>query len=136
MAHNLLLAEYFAMPPVTRAYTTACVLTTLAVQLDLLTPFDIYFNPVLVFERGQIWRLVTSFCFFGQLGFHFLFNLIFAYRYIFNFAIIVFRLCWLNFVLLHYILVTCTLDTAKCWKTIPIPGEPPIWFSCAFSAVY
>lgn len=69
------------MPPVTRAYTTACVLTTLAVQLDLITPFQLYFNPDLILRHYQLWRLVTNFMFFGTIGFNFLFNMIFTYRY-------------------------------------------------------
>lgn len=31
MAYQTLLQEYMLIPPVTRAYTTACVITTLAV---------------------------------------------------------------------------------------------------------
>ncbi|XP_037091559.1 derlin-2-like [Pollicipes pollicipes] len=81
MAHQALLAEYLEMPPVTRAYTTACVLTTLAVQLDLVSPFQLYFNPRLILTRYQFWRLVTTFLFFGPVGFTFLFNLVFTYRY-------------------------------------------------------
>uniref|UniRef100_A0A1I7WAX9 Derlin n=1 Tax=Heterorhabditis bacteriophora TaxID=37862 RepID=A0A1I7WAX9_HETBA len=72
---------YLDMPPVTRAYTTACVLTTLAVQLEFVTPFHLYFNWELIAKRYQIWRLITSFCFFGSFGFSFLFNMIFTYRY-------------------------------------------------------
>ncbi|CAC5357837.1 DERL2_3 [Mytilus coruscus] len=73
--------EYMQMPPVTRAYTTACVITTIAVQLDIITPFQIYFNPDLIFRKFQVWRLVTNFMYFGPIGFNFLFNMIFAYRY-------------------------------------------------------
>ncbi|KAL4223913.1 Derlin-2 [Mactra antiquata] len=73
--------EYMQMPPMTRTYTTACVLTTLAVQLDVVTPFQIYFNPELIFKHYQVWRLVTNFLYFGPIGFNFLFNLIFTYRY-------------------------------------------------------
>jgi len=68
------------IPPITRAYTTACILTTTAVQLDIVTPFQLYFNPALVL-KGQIWRLFTNFMFFGTFGFNFLFNMIFTYRY-------------------------------------------------------
>lgn len=73
--------EYMQMPPMTRTYTTACVLTTLAVQLDVITPFQIYFNPDLIFRNYQLWRLITNFLYFGPIGFNFLFNLIFTYRY-------------------------------------------------------
>ncbi|XP_044145695.1 derlin-2-like [Bufo gargarizans] len=69
------------VPSVTRAYTTACFLTTAAVQMELVSPFQIYFNPDLIFKRLQIWRLVTNFLYFGELSFSFLFNMVFTYRY-------------------------------------------------------
>ncbi|KAI2804810.1 hypothetical protein BLOT_003798 [Blomia tropicalis] len=72
---------YLSMPPVTRVYSTACVLTTLAVHLELITPFQLYFNPYLIFQKFQVWRLVTTFLFFGSFGFNFMFNIIFTYRY-------------------------------------------------------
>ena len=82
MAFQTLIRQaYFEMPPVTRAYTTACVLTTLSVQLDLLSPFQLYFNPILVWKSYQLWRLLTTFLFFGTFGFNFFFNMIFTYRY-------------------------------------------------------
>lgn len=73
--------EYMQMPVITRAYTTACILTTIAVQLDLVSPFQLYFNPDLIIHRYQFWRLLTTFLFFGTFGFNFLFNIIFTYRY-------------------------------------------------------
>ncbi|EFA08946.1 derlin-2 [Tribolium castaneum] len=81
MAYQTLRNEYLHMPPVTRAYTTACVITTLAVQLELASPFQLYFNPILILKQGQLWRLVTTFLFFGTFGFNFFFNMIFTYRY-------------------------------------------------------
>ncbi|XP_037536097.1 derlin-2-like [Nematolebias whitei] len=73
--------EYFHIPVVTRTYTTACVLTTAAVQLEVVRPFQLYFNPELVIRSCQIWRLITGFLFFGSLGFGFIFNITFLYRY-------------------------------------------------------
>ncbi|CAD6215855.1 GSCOCG00000671001-RA-CDS [Cotesia congregata] len=81
MALRSLRQEYLQIPTVTRAYTTACVLTTLAVQLDLVSPFQLYFNPILIVHQYQIWRLVTTFLYFGTVGFNFFFNMIFTYRY-------------------------------------------------------
>nr|XP_055024610.1 stromelysin-3 [Misgurnus anguillicaudatus] len=78
---NSVTQEYMQIPAVTRAYTTACVLTTAAVQLEFITPFQLYFNPDLILRRYQVWRLITNFLFFGPLGFSFLFNMIFLYRY-------------------------------------------------------
>ncbi|KAG9341452.1 hypothetical protein JZ751_019262 [Albula glossodonta] len=81
MAYQTFRQEYFQIPVVTRAYTTACVLTTAAVQLELITPFQLYFNPDLILKHYQVWRLMTNFLFFGPVGFNFLFNMIFLYRY-------------------------------------------------------
>ncbi|XP_037014612.1 derlin-3 isoform X4 [Artibeus jamaicensis] len=81
MAWQGLAAEFLQVPAVTRVYTTACVLTTAAVQLELLSPFQLYFNPHLVFRKFQIWRLLTNFLFFGPLGFSFFFNMLFVFRY-------------------------------------------------------
>ncbi|XP_030150821.1 derlin-2 isoform X5 [Lynx canadensis] len=60
MAYQSLRLEYLQIPPVSRAYTTACVLTTAAVQLELITPFQLYFNPELIFKHFQALRLDTS----------------------------------------------------------------------------
>ncbi|XP_075220931.1 derlin 2 isoform X1 [Lycorma delicatula] len=81
MAYQTFRQEYLQMPVVTRAYTTACVITTLAVQLDLVSPFQLYFNPILILKQYQVWRLLTTFLFFGTVGFNFFFNMIFTYRY-------------------------------------------------------
>lgn len=76
-------------------------------QLELLSPFQLYFNPHLVFRKFQVrrpdpgtcqpgpgppaphltstptslqvWRLITTFLFFGPLGFGFFFNMLFVY---------------------------------------------------------
>ncbi|XP_045391046.1 derlin-3 isoform X3 [Lemur catta] len=54
MAWRGLAAEFLQVPAVTRTYTAACVLTTAAVQLELLSPFQLYFNPHLVFRKFQV----------------------------------------------------------------------------------
>lgn len=50
-------------------------------QLDLVSPFQLYFNPNLILKKYQLWRLISTFLFFGNLGFNFFFNMIFTYRY-------------------------------------------------------
>lgn len=88
MAYQTFRQEYMQMPVVTRAYTTACVITTLAVvrvkfvikfliiaylcvfrsvgsytnsqylyfqQLDLVSPFQLYFNPILIVKQYQVY---------------------------------------------------------------------------------
>uniref|UniRef100_A0A182W5E2 Derlin n=1 Tax=Anopheles minimus TaxID=112268 RepID=A0A182W5E2_9DIPT len=81
MAYQTIRQEYLQIPIVTRVYSTACIITTLSVHLDIVTPFQLYFNPKLIFEHYQLWRICTTFLFFGTFGFNFLFNMIFTFRY-------------------------------------------------------
>uniref|UniRef100_A0A3B3ZGT4 Derlin 2 n=1 Tax=Periophthalmus magnuspinnatus TaxID=409849 RepID=A0A3B3ZGT4_9GOBI len=55
--------KYLQIPVVTRAYTTACVLTTAAVQLEIITPFQLYFNPDLILRNYQV--LLLDMCTFS-----------------------------------------------------------------------
>jgi len=66
---------------VTRVYTTACILLTLATNGELISQYQIYLNPYLVVERHEYWRLLTSFMYAGPIGFGMVFNLLFTYRY-------------------------------------------------------
>ncbi|KAA6420069.1 MAG: derlin- -like isoform 2, partial [Trebouxia sp. A1-2] len=68
---------YKQLPPVTRAYITLCVLTTAGCALEVITPFNIYFNARLIFQKGEVWRLLTTFMFFGSLGLDFVFHMFF-----------------------------------------------------------
>lgn len=78
---QVLMDQYFLnVPVVTRTYVAACVLTTLAVELKVFSPLTLYFNPTLIL-RGQVWRLLTTFTYFGSLGFNFFFNMLFTVRY-------------------------------------------------------
>lgn len=36
--------------------------------LQIISPFNIYFNARLIFQKGEVWRLLTNFMFFGSLG--------------------------------------------------------------------
>ena len=40
-----------------------------------------YFNTNLIFRRGELWRLVTNFFFFGNLGLDFVFHMFFLVKY-------------------------------------------------------
>lgn len=71
---------YFAMPVVTRSYATACFLTTLACQLEIVTLFQLYFNLDLILQ-GEVWRLVTNFLYFGNFNLDFIFHMFFLMRY-------------------------------------------------------
>lgn len=50
-------------------------------HLDLVSPLQLYFNPTLIVRKFQIWRLATTFLYFGTIGISFFFNMVFTYRY-------------------------------------------------------
>ena len=73
--------RYWEIPAVSRAYLTVSCVLTAACALDVVSPFSLYFNWRLIFQRGQVWRLVTNFLFFGQIGLDFFFHMYFLARY-------------------------------------------------------
>jgi hypothetical protein len=48
-----------------------------------VSPFSLYYNWELVFGQGQIWRLVTSYLFFGVFSIDFLFHMYFLVGHIY-----------------------------------------------------
>eukprot|EP00039_Didymoeca_costata_P018948 m.335650 g.335650 ORF g.335650 m.335650 type:complete len:247 (-) comp17643_c0_seq1:779-1519(-) len=72
---------YFQTPVITRSYATACFLTTLASQLEIVSPLHLYFNTELIFRQGQYWRLITNFLYFGDFNLDFVFHMFFLIRY-------------------------------------------------------
>ena len=50
-------------PPVTKYFLGAIITTNLAVKLNYLNVLQLYFNPKLIIEKGQIYRIFTSFLF-------------------------------------------------------------------------
>jgi Derlin-2/3 len=36
--------------------------------MQIITPFNIYFNWKLIFQKYELWRLFTNFFYFGSLG--------------------------------------------------------------------
>ena len=68
------------IPPISRLYLTGAFLTTAACAVDIISPFSLYFNWELVVGQGQIWRLLTSYLFFGVFSIDFLFHMYFLVR--------------------------------------------------------
>lgn len=71
---------FFELPPITRTYLVICVACTALCALDVLSPFHLYYNWLAI-VRGQTWRLLTSFCYFGNAGLNFFLNMAFLLRY-------------------------------------------------------
>lgn len=72
---------YMDIPPISRYYLTGAFLTTAACAVDIISPFSLYFNWELVVGQGQVWRLLTSYLFFGVFSIDFLFHMYFLVRY-------------------------------------------------------
>lgn len=72
---------YKSLPIITRFYITLSFFTTAACALEIITPFNVYFNAHLIFKKGEIWRLFTNFFFFGNLGLDFVFHMFFLVKY-------------------------------------------------------
>ena len=65
------------IPVISRLYFTGAFLTTAGCALDIISPFSLYFNFDLIFFQGQIWRLITTYLFFGMFSIDFLFHMYF-----------------------------------------------------------
>ena len=74
--NNFSLQEsYMQIPPVTRAWLTGVVAVTVGSRFGLVPLSNLALDLGLVFQRLQLWRLVTSFFFLGPLDLSWLINL-------------------------------------------------------------
>jgi len=72
---------YSNMPIITKSYMSACLVTTLAVHLDLVNVLMLYLNFGLVYNNFELWRLVTNFLYFGPFGLGYVFHMVFLVRH-------------------------------------------------------
>jgi len=76
------MAWYLEIPVVSRIYVTSAFLTTVGCAMDLFNPFHLYYNFDLIVFQGQVWRLFSSFLYFGMFNnLDFLLHLFFMVRY-------------------------------------------------------
>lgn len=75
-------AQYYqSLPPVSKFFGVACLLTTSALYLNLYDPYNIALFYKDVFKRFQVWRLITNFFFLGPFSPFFAIRLIMIARY-------------------------------------------------------
>jgi Derlin-2/3 len=72
---------YQSLPPISKAYGTACLAATTAFQLGLLNPLYISLIHKEAFSHFQVWRLVTNFFFLGKFSINFGIRLLMIARY-------------------------------------------------------
>ncbi|KAI9757757.1 MAG: hypothetical protein M1815_000094 [Lichina confinis] len=81
-AHHFPLETWFYdLPVCTRWWTTATVAASILVQCHIVTPFQLFYSFRAVFIKGQYWRLLTTFLYFGPLSLDLLFHVFFLQRY-------------------------------------------------------
>ncbi|KAJ2776170.1 hypothetical protein H4R18_005808 [Coemansia javaensis] len=72
---------YRQLPVFTRAYATAVVAVTLALQLQWVTPYQLFHSSRATFGGGEYWRLATTFLFLGEFSLNWVLNVYFIVRY-------------------------------------------------------
>ncbi|MBA0594203.1 hypothetical protein Gorai_011118, partial [Gossypium raimondii] len=72
---------YKSLPPITKAYGTICLMTTVASHLGLYRLENIALIHELVFSEFQVWRLLTNFFFLGNFSMNFGIRLLMIARY-------------------------------------------------------
>ncbi|KAL5572524.1 hypothetical protein UlMin_022121 [Ulmus minor] len=75
-------AEFYnSLPPISKAYGTACLLTTVGYQLGLYDYTHIALYYPYVIYKVQVWRLITNFFFLGGFSINFGIRLLMIARY-------------------------------------------------------
>lgn len=78
MAQRDALGWFDEIPFVSKVYLTTSLAITTACFLDFVSPLTLYYNFDLIFQKGQYWRLITSYFFFGTFSLDFLFHVYFV----------------------------------------------------------
>ncbi|OHS94635.1 Derlin-1 [Tritrichomonas foetus] len=67
--------------PVTKCLLCICIVLSLLVSLGILYPFDLFFSMKMIRKYHQIWRILTSFFYFGDFSAGMVFQLISFVQY-------------------------------------------------------
>mmetsp|Transcript_19453 Transcript_19453/g.29530 ORF Transcript_19453/g.29530 Transcript_19453/m.29530 type:complete len:240 (-) Transcript_19453:1527-2246(-) len=118
-----LMSWYMEIPVVSRTYFTGAFLTTAACAVDIISPFSLYFNWSLIFKEGQVWRLVTTYLFFGMFSIEFLFDMFFLVRYCRLLEEGDFRGRTANFVYMMLFGIICITAVAPFANSVPFLGK-------------
>jgi Derlin-2/3 len=67
-------------PKITKLITLFCASISILTWLNIVSPLYLYINYELIFKKFEIWRIFTSFFFFGKLSTSSLFHIIIFFR--------------------------------------------------------
>jgi Derlin-2/3 len=70
-----------SIPPITRIWAGLAVGTALAEYVHVVSEYQLWFSFRLVFQKLELWRVLTCFVYFGPFGLDFIFHLFFFMRY-------------------------------------------------------
>ncbi len=73
--------ELESIPPITKLWAGLAVGAALAEHVHFVSQYQMWFSFRLVFQKLELWRLVTCFIYFGPFGIDFIFHLFFFMRY-------------------------------------------------------
>lgn len=76
-----------SLPPITRAWFLASLLTTCLVSFGMLSAFRVVWVWPMVWEKFELWRLVTPFVYFGGFSFAFVINMYLLVQYSRNYEV-------------------------------------------------
>ncbi|EDQ89381.1 uncharacterized protein MONBRDRAFT_37095 [Monosiga brevicollis MX1] len=144
---------YNGLPIVTKTLFTSVLVTTLAGNFGLLSPYTLILNYPLIWGGFEIWRLVTCVFFFGKLGFPFLMNLYFLYNYSLNLERGLFERrtadyvwmivsIWLTLLVVAYFMslvmigLPLVIAILYVWCNVNAEQIVSFWFGTKFKAMY
>ena len=67
-------------PKITKILILSSFSISILVWSGLITTLDIYLNYALIIKRFQIWRILTTFLYFGELNLSLVFNMVVFFR--------------------------------------------------------
>jgi Derlin-2/3 len=67
-------------PKITKVITLCCASISILTWLNIVSPLYLYINYELIFKKFEIWRIFTSFFFFGKLSTSSLFHILIFFR--------------------------------------------------------
>eukprot|EP00049_Salpingoeca_infusionum_P005673 m.95206 g.95206 ORF g.95206 m.95206 type:complete len:244 (+) comp13047_c0_seq1:181-912(+) len=144
---------YKTIPSITRTLCTAVLVTTVAGNFGLVSPYSLILSFRQVWYDFEIWRPITSALFFGKLGFPFLINLFFLYSYarrceegVFQGApgdfVWMLTILWVALLVVAFVFsfmligIPLTIGVLYVWSKVNADVTVSFWFGSKFPAMY
>lgn len=70
-----------SFPPITTLWVSGALALGLLENFNVLAAHHLFYSPHHVFVKGEYWRFITAFMYFGPLNMSFIYNLFFNVRY-------------------------------------------------------